>query len=155
MQAFQSDIFSCNYTSKIKEGSTVQIISLNSAHSVSETVAKLSSLLQQKGIKIFATINHAQAARENGLTLRDEVLLIFGDPKTGTLLMQEQPTIGIDLPLKLLVWEDANHTTQVTYENPIELGKLHGIHQHQNILQKMHELLANLTQQVCTKESNL
>lgn len=129
-------------------------ISVTSAYSVSETVNKISELLRQKGIKIIASIDHAKAARDNGLVLADEVLLIFGDPKVGTFLMQEQPTIGIDLPLKFLVWQDADHITHITYEDPIKLGKLHGIQQHQNILQKMHELLASVAQKASQKESS-
>lgn len=125
----------------------MQIVTTTSAYSVAETVDRLSDLLNKKGIRIFATINHAQGARESGLELRDEILLIFGDAKVGTFLMQEQQTIGIDLPLKILVWQDVNKVIQVTYENPVELGKMHGIKQQQDILQKMQQLLVNLIEQ--------
>ena len=122
------------------------LITSPSPYSVGETVNKLMLLLKEKGIVIFENINHSKAARDVGLTLRDEVLLIFGDPKVGTYLMQEKSTIGIDLPLKILVWQDENQNTQISYLDPLEIGKIHGIKKNQNILIKMKDLFNKLVQ---------
>lgn len=132
----------------LKDREEKMLITTSCENSVHVTVDKLSQVLQQKGIEIFARIDHAEAARENNLILNDEVLLIFGDPKVGTFLMQEKPTIGIDLPLKLLVWQDENKTTQLSYLDPVAIGERHGIQQHQEILLKMRESLANLAKLV-------
>ncbi len=123
------------------------LITSPSVHSVAETIKNLTNLLQLNQIEIFATIDHAQAARDAGLNLQDEVLLIFGNPKVGTILMQEKPTIGIDLPLKILVWQDKNKVTQVTFSDPTQLEKCHNIQQHRDILVKLKDLLNNLAEQ--------
>ena len=112
--------------------------------SVAETIDEIKTKLNAKGINIFSEIDHAQAARESNLELRDEVLLIFGNPNVGTYLMQEKPSIGIDLPLKILVWQDLNGKTQITYIDPIKLGERHGIQENLQILQNMSLLMANL-----------
>jgi uncharacterized protein (DUF302 family) len=80
--------------------------SVKSTHPVDETVRRVQSLLVERGIKLFALIDHAGQAIAAGLQLHATKLLIFDDPKAGTLLMQTQQTVGIDLPLKALVWED-------------------------------------------------
>jgi uncharacterized protein (DUF302 family) len=131
----------------------MQISTVDSIFSVAETVDKLTNSLQQNGIKVFVTIDHAKAARDAGMTLNDEVVLVFGDPKVGTLLMQESPTIGLELPLKLLVWQDANKKTHITYSDPTALAKVHGIKKHEEILKKMQGMLANLTHIASTTES--
>jgi len=120
------------------------LITSPSPYSVEETTNKLLAKLKDKCINIFENINHSKVAHDVGLTLRDEVLLIFGDPKVGTYLMQEKASIGIDLPLKILVWQDENQNTQIGYLDPVEIGKIHGIQIHQNILTKMRDLLNTL-----------
>lgn len=123
------------------------IISLTSSHTVAETVHHLKTHLQEKGIQLIAQIDHAKAAHENGLSLRDEVLLIFGDPKVGTYLMQEQPEIGIELPLKFLVWQGVDQKTYITYKDPLQLSKHYDIKKQQPILEKMHDLLGKLAEE--------
>ncbi len=118
----------------------------NPSHlSVAQTIQQIKAKLQSKNIDIFAEIDHAQAARKHHLELRDEVVLIFGNPTVGTYLMQENPTIGIDLPLKILVWQDLNNKTQITYLDPIKIGERHSIQKHIDILQNMAALLAQIT----------
>jgi uncharacterized protein (DUF302 family) len=82
------------------------LVTLPSAHGASKTVERLKSLLRQEMIQVFADIDHAAGAQKAGLPLRPTRLLVFGNPQAGTPLMQSQQTIGLDLPLRILVWED-------------------------------------------------
>src|SRR6266849_5713225 len=94
------------------------LVTLPCAHSTSETVERLKSLLGQKKIQVFADIDHAEGAQKVGQSLRPTHLLIFGNPQAGTPLMQSQQTIGLDLPLRVLVWEDAAGKVWLTYQRP-------------------------------------
>src|SRR5580692_4034376 len=91
------------------------IVELACSRSVTETVDRLELLLKAKGIKIFARIDQLAEAQAAGLTMRPTVLLIFGDPKAGTPLMNRYPSIAIDLPLKALVWESAEGKAWLSY----------------------------------------
>jgi uncharacterized protein (DUF302 family) len=103
------------------------MLTLPSAHGATETVERLKSLLAQKGIQVFADIDHAAGARKMGLFLRPTRVLIFGNPQAGTPLLQSQQTIGLDLPLRVLVWEDAAGKVWLTYHRPGFLAKHHGV----------------------------
>jgi uncharacterized protein (DUF302 family) len=103
------------------------LINLPSKHSVEETLQKLESLLQEKNIMIFARVDHGGEAAKLGMEMRPTKLLIFGNPKGGTPLMQATPTIGIDLPLKALVWQDAYGKVWLTYNDPVYLQKRHNV----------------------------
>jgi uncharacterized protein (DUF302 family) len=103
------------------------LIHLMSKHSVEETLQRLHSLLQEKNIKVFALIDHSGEAEKAGLTMRPTKLLIFGNPKGGTPLMQVAPTAAIDLPLKALIWEDADGRVQLSYNDPAYLQRRHNI----------------------------
>ncbi|HEY0790320.1 MAG TPA: DUF302 domain-containing protein [Chthoniobacterales bacterium] len=107
--------------------STNGIIDLRSSYSVGETADRLASLLQVQGIKIFARIDQAAEARGVGLTLPPMVLFIFGDPKSGTPLMTNYPSLAMDLPLKALVWESATAGVQLSYNSPEFLQQRHGL----------------------------
>ncbi len=102
------------------------IVSQPSKHSVDDTVARLRAMLQEKGIAIFAVIDHSGEAKKVGLKMRPTKLLIFGNPKGGTPLMLAAPTTAIDLPLKLLVWEDTAGNTWISYNSPEYLRQRHG-----------------------------
>lgn len=82
------------------------LVVMKSAHNVKETADRLESLLKDKDVNLVARVNHAQAAKKVGMDLRPTEVLIFGNPKAGTPLMQCAQTIGIDLPQKALIWED-------------------------------------------------
>jgi len=84
------------------------IVTIESRQSVDETVHKLKEILDAKGIKLSTMIDHSGAAQDAGMQMRPTKVLIFGNPKAGTPLMIASPTIAIDLPLKLLVWEDSD-----------------------------------------------
>ena len=111
------------------------IISKQSNHSVEETVQKLEAVLHEKGVTLFALIDHSGEAEKAGMKMPPTRLLIFGNPKAGTPLMQAAPTTAIDLPLKVLIWEDAQKKVWVSYDSPEYLQQRHGFPR---------ELLANI-----------
>ena len=97
-----------------------------SPHSVPETIQRLSALLKSKGVATFALIDHSNEAEKAGLKMRPTQLLIFGNPKGGTPLMLAAPSTAIDLPLKALVWEDADGKVWLSYNSPDYLQQRHG-----------------------------
>ena len=103
------------------------LITLRSSHGPKDTMNRLEAEVKAKGLTIFARIDHAAGATEVGLPLRPAELLIFGNAKGGTPLMQAEQTIGIDLPLKMLVWQDASGATWLSYNDPTWLAKRHGL----------------------------
>lgn len=92
-----------------------------------ETVDRLAAAITTRGISIMARIDHAAAAAAIGMELRPTEVLIFGNPRAGTPLMQAVQTVGIDLPLKVLVWQDADGTTRLAYNDPQWLAQRHGV----------------------------
>ena len=105
------------------------IVNKPSNHSVDETVAKLKGILQAKGVALFALVDHSGEAEKVGMKMLNTKLLIFGSPKAGTPLMQAAPSIAIDLPLKILVWEDGQGKVWVSYNSPAYLQQRHGLPQ--------------------------
>ena len=114
---------------------TKGLIDMLSNHSVEETVGRLQNILQSKGVTVFALVDHSGEAAKVGMKMRPTKLLIFGSPKAGTPLMLAAPSVAIDLPLKILVWEDIQGKTWVSYNSPEYLRERHGFPQ---------ELLANI-----------
>jgi len=119
------------------------VITTVSPHSVEETVERLRGSLERRSITVFATIDHAAGAREVGLALPDETVVVFGDPRAGTPLMQKDPTVGIELPLRVLVWDERG-ATKVGYEDPTELADRYRLDETQERLERMRALLAEL-----------
>jgi uncharacterized protein (DUF302 family)/uncharacterized membrane protein YidH (DUF202 family) len=105
------------------------IINKASNHSVDETVDKLKGILQAKGVTLFALVDHGGEAEKVGMKMRPTKLLIFGNPKGGTPIMLAAPSAAIDLPLKILVWEDAQGKVWASYNTPTYLQQRHGIPQ--------------------------
>ena len=105
------------------------IVNKPSKYSVEQTVEALSNILKSKGVAVFALIDHSGEAEKVGLKMRPTKLLIFGNPKAGTPLMLASPSSAIDLPLKLLVWEDAQSKVWVSYNSPEYLRERHGLPQ--------------------------
>jgi len=101
------------------------LITIRSRNSAKVTVDRLDARLKAGGITVFARIDHGAGATSAGMPLRPTELLVFGNPKAGTPLMQVNQTIGIDLPLKVLVWEDAGGGVWITYNDPTWLAKRH------------------------------
>jgi len=96
-------------------------------HSVDETVQRLEAILKAKGIQLFAVIDHSGEAEKAGMRLRPTKLLIFGNPKVGTPLMIAAPTAAIDLPLKILVWQEDQEQVRISYNTPAWLQARHDL----------------------------
>jgi uncharacterized protein (DUF302 family) len=111
------------------------IVNKPSKHSVDDTLGKLQNILEAKGIAVFALIDHSGEAAKVGMKMRPTKLLIFGNPKGGTPLMLAAPSIAIDLPLKILIWQDDQERVWVSYNTPEYLAERHGLSPHlaQNI----------------------
>jgi len=105
------------------------IVSLRANRSVGDVVAGLISTLQEKGIRLFALIDHNGEAKKVGLEMPPTKLLIFGNPRAGTPLMLAAPTIAIDLPLKILVWQEAGGEVWISYNSPAFLEQRHSLPQ--------------------------
>lgn len=102
------------------------LVHLPSRHSVDDIVQRFEALLREKNIKLFAVVDHSGEAEKAGLKMHPTKLLIFGNPKGGTPLMQMAPTVAIDLPLKALVWQDGDGKVWLTYNDPAYLQHRHG-----------------------------
>jgi len=111
------------------------MVTIPSHYSVDETVARLEKLLAEKGIKLFALVDHSGEAEKAGLKMPPTKVAIFGSPKAGTPLMLAAPSIAIDLPLKILIAEDTNGSVSVSWNAPAYLAARHGV---------PHDLLANI-----------
>jgi len=118
-----------------------------SSHSVSATMDRLESVLRAKGITPVARVDHAAAGAKVQMKLRPTQVLIFGNPKLGTPLMQSNPRIGLDLPLKVLAWEDEKGKVWVGYTAPADLAKRHAISDRDEVIKKMTGVLDALTTQ--------
>ena len=103
------------------------LTTLKSSFGAKETMGRLEAEVKGRGMTVFARIDHAAGAAEVGLSLRPTEVLIFGNARGGTPLMQAEQTIGIDLPLKVLVWQDASGGTWLAYNDPGWLAKRHGL----------------------------
>ena len=103
------------------------IIDRPSNHSVDQTVDRLKTILQSKGVTLFALVDHSGEAEKVGMKMPPTKLLIFGSPKAGTPLMLATPSIAIDLPLKILVWEDGEGRVWISYNSPEYLRDRHSL----------------------------
>jgi uncharacterized protein (DUF302 family) len=116
---------------------------IKSSHSVEVTLTKLKNALSAKGMIIFSSIDHQQAAKNAGLDLRPTLLVIFGNPKVGTKLMQCDQRIGLALPLKMLIWQDDAGETWVGYMQPANLKKEYNLDSCTETLEKVKNALSN------------
>jgi len=119
------------------------LITVESASDVSQTADKLEAILKTKGMKIFARIDHAAGAASIGEQLRPTELLIFGNPKIGSKLMKCNQAAAIDLPIKALIYQDADGKTQLSYNDPAWLRERHSLNDCQAVLDKMSGALHN------------
>ncbi len=113
------------------------LVTIESDHSVNKTMERLTAIVEDKGFRVFASIDHAAAAKKVDLKLRPTRLLIFGKPKAGTLLMQSSQSMAIDLPLKYLVWKDADGKVMIGWNAPADLAKRHGITDRGKLINKI------------------
>lgn len=136
-------VLSCKSEAKQMKENTNQ--PLNMETSVSQHADQLKEQLIAKGFTIMADVDHAMGAKKVGLDLRPTRTLIFGNPKGGTLLMQQKQEIGIDLPLKLVVWEDEKKTIHTSYYNATALTNRYGITQPEAVITKVNGMFNGLT----------
>ena len=121
------------------------LITLESQHSAKETANKFAELIEEKGLRLFARIDHAANAASVDLKLKSTEVILFGNPAAGTLLMQCAATVAIDLPQKVLVWEDDEGVVRLSYTNPAFMKEVHSIDGCDLVLEKITELLAKLS----------
>jgi uncharacterized protein (DUF302 family) len=119
------------------------LISVKSAHDVKTTADRLENMLEQKGMTVFIRIDHEQGARKIGQELRPTELIIFGNPKVGTPLMQCARSVGIDLPQKALIWQDAQGQVWLSYNDPNFLVERHQITGCDEVIKKVAKALGN------------
>jgi uncharacterized protein (DUF302 family) len=122
----------------------MSLTTVESAHNVPATVDRVIAALGRRGITVFARIDHAAGARKAGLELADEELVIFGDPRAGTLLMQADAAVGYELPLRFLIW-DAGGQTMIGYRPPTELLNDFAVAGQLETLRRMENLLEQIT----------
>ena len=117
-----------------------------SSKGYAETLNQLLEAIARRGLTVFAKVDHAAAAREIDMNLGPEIVVVFGSPRAGTPLMESDPRIGIELPLRILLW-DSNESTVVGYNDPRELLDLYDVGEHAQTLKAMAALLADLAQE--------
>lgn len=120
------------------------LVSVNSSFGAKETADRVERLAKEMGMTLFNRIDHAAGAKSIGEELRPTEVLIFGNPKGGTPLMKCRQSVGIDLPLKMLVWQDETGAVRVGYTDPESLKSRHGITGCDEVLKKMSEALEKL-----------
>ena len=114
-----------------------------SSHSTKETANRLVTLIQERGLTVFARIDHAANAERAGLSMLPSEVILFGNPNVGTQLMHSAPTIAIDLPQKFLVW-DAGHTVKIAHPDMAYLKRLHAMAGVDDLINKISRLLDSL-----------
>lgn len=127
------------------------MLSVESAYTVKETADKFESVIKKKGLTLFARIDHQKNAAGVDLELRPTELLIFGNPKVGTPLMQCSQTVAIDLPQKVLIWKDDTNKVWLSYNNPEYLRERHEIEGCEHVITKISNVLKALTKAVAAK----
>ena len=123
---------------------------LLSSSGYAATVRRLLDAIARRGLTVFAQIDHAAAAREDGMELADEAVVVFGNPRAGTPLMQEDPKIGIELPLRMLVWNDGEQT-MLGYNDPRDLSRLYQVAPRAVTLEAMSALLEELAHEAAAQ----
>ena len=126
------------------------LTTFKSSYPPQETMSRLETAVKAKGLTVFARIDHAEGASAAGLSLRPTEVLIFGNAKGGTPLMQAEQTIGIDLPLKALVWQDASGETWLSLNDPAWLAARHGVNGVEAVVGKLSALLEDLAKNATT-----
>jgi uncharacterized protein (DUF302 family) len=113
------------------------MVVMGSSHGVAETMDRLESVVTIAGFNVIARVNHGKAAKNVGIELQPVQLLIFGKPKAGSMLMQNQPSVALDLPMKYLVWKDAAGKVNIGWNDPSWIARRHGISDKGKLVRKM------------------
>jgi len=126
------------------------LVRVHSAFGVAETADRLDAALRDKGMTVFTRIDHAEGADRAGLSLRPTVVVLFGNPKVGTLLMQCDQDVAIDLPQKALIYEDAAGDVWLAYNDPAYLAGRHGLGDGEDVLQNISNALRHFAEAATT-----
>ena len=127
------------------------LVTIPSAHNVQETIDRVETIVKAKGLTVFVRVDHAAGAKDVGLTLRPTLLLIFGNAKGGTPLMQANQQVGIDLPLKVLAWQDSGGKTWLTYNDPQWIAQRHDLgHDVDQTVKALSGALASISKEATT-----
>jgi uncharacterized protein (DUF302 family) len=126
------------------------LVAVKSPYSAKDTMNRLEEIVKQRGLNVFARIDHAAGAAKVGKSLRPTELLIFGNPQGGTPLMECAQSVGIDLPLKALVWEDASSQVWLGYNDPAFLAQRHGVAQCP-VVENLRKALAGIAEAAVTR----
>jgi len=129
-----------------------EVVHKHSPHSVAQTMDRLSAAVEGAGATVFARVDHAGGAAKVDMELRPTQLLIFGNPKLGTPAMLDNQTAGLDLPLRVLAYEDADGQVHVTYHTPASMGEAHGLPADAKYLKMMTGALDKLTSKAIAAE---
>lgn len=129
------------------------MITVVSSSGYNETLVRLLDAIARKGLTVFGQIDHAAAAREVGMDLADEVVVVFGNPRAGTPLMQDDPRVGIELPLRVLVWEQGGQTI-IGYNDPKSLAGSYDLMAETPTLDTMSAMLHALADDAAAKTDN-
>lgn len=127
------------------------VINVQSTFNVQETADRLENILNEKGMTIFKRIKHSEGAGKVGIELRETELIIFGNPKVGSPLIKCQQSVAIDLPQKVLVWEDRDSTVWISYNDPEYLKKRHDISGCEEVISKIKKALSGISKAAATK----
>lgn len=133
-------------------GENTGLITRPSSHSMPITLDLLKAAIEEMDLKIIEEIDHAAAAAKNGLQLRPTTVLLFGNPRVGTKLMQADQRAGLDLPLRMLVWEQEGEKVFISYYNPQQLAEVYALKDQKDVVQKMQGVFEKLAQKVSAKE---
>lgn len=123
----------------------------DSPHSVADTVDRLVAVVEKAGARVFARVDHAAGAKNIGDSLAPMQMVMFGNPKLGTPALKASATMGLDLPLRVLVYADANSNVKVTYHDPAALAVAHGVGADHPVVKKMRGALNKLTDAAIAK----
>jgi uncharacterized protein (DUF302 family) len=127
---------------------TIQgLTTIQSSFDPKATIDRLEAQIQARGLNVFSRIDHAAGAAETGMQLAPIYLIIFGNAQGGTPLMQSVQTVGIDLPLKVLVWQDAANNTWVSYNEPSWIALRHGVAGAESVIDKMADMLKGIARE--------
>ncbi|MGH7003217.1 MAG: DUF302 domain-containing protein [Alphaproteobacteria bacterium] len=130
---------------------SADLVTKSSAHDVPATVERLEAAIKKRGATLVAKVDHAAAAKALGMELKPATLLIFGNPRVGTPLMQVSPTVGLDLPMRVLVWQDSAGATKIGYWAPVALERSHAIKDRETVLKTMTDALDAITAEAAAK----
>ncbi len=127
------------------------LVNVQSSFNVKETADRMESILKEKGMTVFNRIKHSESAGKVDIELRDTELIIFGNPKVGSPLMNCQQSVAIDLPQKALIWEDDKTTVWISYNDPRYLEKRHNIVGCEEVISKIEKALSSIAESASMK----